>query len=628
MVKMLTASVIATLPCCVIIMRVPTLAFVCILAVIRCITPTTLLASGEIRHDEIHTITSSALKTMGNAGTEFYVTFLPCYEESADINKLLLYIASTSEGTVTVEVAAKNFTVTKDLVANDVVSIELAPGIGQVFSKSTKSGIPPEQVYQNAAVHITATVPVVVCAATRFSFTSGTYLALPVQTLGREYIVSSMADMSWMYSGLSLPSETAIVAAYDGTEVEFTLGGPLATVSSGGMRSGQFTTFTMNKGDVWIIGNGATNKESDLTGSKVKASKPVGVISGNQCANVPTNIRWCDFITEMEIPTSMWGRYLQLPRNTSRTNGYFMKVFAKEPNTRVSYNGSLWKVIQTAGGKEGTGWIYQRVDATGNNVLSLSADKPISATVFNTGQEDDNVAADPSQMNILPVEQYQTSMIFSTPGTRNGVGFTSNLIGIIFEVDAATQGIPADLEFGVTTNGQWNWRPLSAVFGPLFATRDIFQQRVNGKLYAFKECSLPGDNLYGLRCSTPFMCYCYGGSNYESYGHPAGFKAISDSTTAVGSEQDDGIRGTYIEGLSPNPARDQTVVTYSLDHRTDVEITIADVHGRIVASLPQGVMEAGIHRLTLDLQGLVTGAYGITLRTARSNVSVPIVVNR
>ena len=786
--------------------------------------------------DEIRTLTCTALKTTGNAGTEFYLTFVPCYEEAGN-NKLMVYIASYSEGSVTVEVGSRGFTTVKKLLPNDIVPVELGPGIAQAFSKGINGSIPPEQVYKNAAVHIRATVPVVVYAVTRFSYTSDSFLAIPVHALGKEYVVASMADMSWMYGGLSLPSETAIVAAYDSTRVSFILGGPLVTVSGGGLRSGDSTVFMMNKGDVWVIGNNGTSKEGDVSGSVVRASKPVGVVSGNQCANVPTVIRWCDFITEMEMPTEMWGRFLQVPKYASRKNGYFMKVFAKEPGTRVNYNGSSWKTIMTVGGMEGRGWIYQRVDGSGNNVLSLSADKPISATVFNPGQEDDNISTDPFQMNVLPMEQYQKDVIFCTPGSRGGIGFTRNFIGVIFELDSATQGIPKDLEFGTSVNGQLSWRQFTAVFGPSFSTKDIFQQQVNGKTYAFKECALPSDNVYGIRCSKPFMCYSYGGSDYDSYGHPTsgglvvaksdtasptvaytahcdGSLGVHAAATVSDMPDDDVLRAnlgtiqvqpdatsnyslsydafipgdsrstqwrltvvdpdvdakasvvftdragkrscvenvyratklmasqtsmdwgvvarnasatrdvlvknegtgpvtvtrlefknngsgafsfepggtpvlpfvlspgegkavtirytatttgetidslgfgtecgfrfrtqvkgategatnvrnegstivrTDILGLSPNPARDQTVVTYSLDNRTDVEITIADVHGRIVASLPQGVMEAGIHRLTLDLQGLVTGAYGITLRTSRSNVSVPIVVNR
>ena len=487
-------------------------------AVVVCVLAISIAHAGN---DVVRADLNKALRLPGNAGKEFYLTFLPCYEEAGN-NKLMLYIAASAEGVATIEVEGKSYTVTKQLKPNDIVSVELAPGIGQVFSKSGSSGIPAEKVYPKAAVHVTATVPVIVYAVTRFTFTSDSYLALPIQALGKEYIVASMADMSWMYGGLSLPSEAAIVATSDETTVEYTLGGTVSTTTGGGKRTGETLTFVMNRGDVWVIGNNANSKEGDMTGSIVRSTKPVAVVSGNQCANVPTTLRWCDFISEMEMPTSAWGKELQLPRYASRKNGYFMKVFAKEPSTRLSYNGSFFKMIQTAGGREGLGWIYQRVDGTGNNIVSLSADKPISATLFNPGQEDDNISTDPFQMNVLPVDQYQRYFTFATPGSRGGIGFTRNYLGVVFPLDNGTQSIPPDLEFGTSVNGEMVWKSFSATFGPAIAVKDFFPRLVNGKRYAFKECTLPGDNVYAVRYKDPIMCYSYGGSDYDSYGHPAG----------------------------------------------------------------------------------------------------------
>ncbi len=512
--------------------RFTSVVMLCLLAVFLC-RPQSAIAGKDPSLDEIRAATCSALKGTGNLGVEFYFTFVPCYEESGN-NKLMIYIASSSNGYATVSVDGKGFSKTVKVIANDIVPVELGPGFGQAFSKSTNGSIPPEQVYPQAAIHVKATVPIVVYGVTRFNYTSDSFMALPVQSLGKEYVVASMADMTWMYGGYSLPSETSIVAAYDNTRVDFTLGGPSVTVSGGGMKPGQTKSFTMNKGDVWVIGNDANSKEGDVSGSYIKSTKPVGVISGNQCANVPTTLRWCDFISEMELPTNLWGKFLQVPKYASRVNGYFMKVFAKEPNTKVFYNGSYWKTIQTVGGQEGRGWIYQRVDGSGNNVVSLSSDKPISATVFNTGQEDDGISTDPFQMDVMPIEQYQKNIMFCTPGSKGGIGFSRNFLGVIFQIDPVTGGMPTDLEFGTSVNGKISWRKLSAVFGPAFSTKDVFAQQVNGIKYAFKECVLPGDNVYAMRCTKPFMCYSYGGSDYDSYGHPTSgaLAVVSPDTVA------------------------------------------------------------------------------------------------
>ncbi|MBL7999147.1 MAG: choice-of-anchor D domain-containing protein, partial [Candidatus Kapabacteria bacterium] len=473
-------------------------------------------AGGIETVDQIRTKLNNALQNTGNAGNEFYLSFPPCYEVSGN-NRLCLYIACPVRTKVRVEVEGRGFVAEQFTRPYDCIEFVLAPGVAQAYSKSANDGAPAEQVYTQQAVRIRAGAPIVVYGVTRFDFTSDSFLALPVQAFGREYIVSSMADMSWMYGGLSLPSETCVVAAYDNTNVTFTLGGNAVTRTSGGMRTGQTKTWTLNRGDVLVLANAGDSKEGDMSGSKVIASKPVGVVSGNQCANVPTSIRWCDFISEMELPTNTWGKNYHIPRFDLRTNSYMMKVFASQPNTKLFRNGSYWRQITTAGGVEGSGYIYERSDASGNNVVTLSADKPINCTVFNPGQEDDNISTDPYQMVIYPVEQYQKEIIFCTPGIRGGRGFARNYLHVVYEMTASNT-VPDDLEFGTSVNGKINWQKFTAVFGA--QTGRIFPGKINGKTYAHKFVTLPGDNVYRMRCSKPFAAYSSGGSDYDSYGHP------------------------------------------------------------------------------------------------------------
>ncbi len=462
-----------------------------------------------------------ALQRPGNAGTEFYLTFLPCYVQGGAENRLMIYVAATSRTRVRVEIEGRGYVQEQYSSPNDIIAFVLDPGSGQAYSKLPQDEAPVEQVYRLAGIHITAGAPVVVYGVTRFSYTSDSFLGVPVQCLGKEYIVSSMADMSKMYSGFSLPSEVAVVGVYPGTQVSFTCGGPDPTVSVGGLRPGKTTSFTLNPGDVWVISNSKDSKEGDFSGSRIVSSKPVGVLSGNQCANVPTPIRWCDFISEMEMPTSLWGRHYLIPRYSNRKFGYYMKVQAAKANTHVDYNSSFWRLIQTSGGQEGTGWIYQRVDLDANNVVQLDADCPIDVMVFNPGQEDDNVITDPFQMVVVPVEQFQRYSVFCTPGLKGGAGFETNYMGIVFQLDTLTGTMPKDLEFATQVNGKLVWRQLSLTFGPGIASRDIYKGKVNGRRYAFKECILGAGSVYAIRCGTPFGCYLYGGSAYDSYGHPA-----------------------------------------------------------------------------------------------------------
>ncbi|GIV55589.1 MAG: hypothetical protein KatS3mg040_0357 [Candidatus Kapaibacterium sp.] len=494
-----------------------------VLVAIVSITASLTVWSGNTRpetKDEIRAkLVSLLARDGGAAGTEFYFSFPPCYEVPGGGNALALYIAAATRTRVLIEVEGRGFQTIRFTIPNDVIEVVIAPGTGQAYTKDPMAAPPPDQVWPGAGLHIKANAPIVVYGVTRFQYTTDSFLAYPVHTLGKEYIVSSMADMTWMYPGYVLPSEFTVTAPYDNTRVTIKVGGNAQTVTASGLRPGQSRTWTLNRGDVLVVSTDKDAKEGDLSGTLVTATKPVAVVSGNQCANVPTDLRWCDFISDMEIPTDLWGKMYYVPRVPSRRNAGMIKIFAKEPNTRIFRNGSYWRNIQTKGGIEGTGFIYERATPDGlAGVAAISGDKPIAVTFFNPGQEDDNVATDPFQLTIYPVEQYQREVIFCTPGARGAslTPFPQNYIILVYPL-TENNTIPEDLEWGQVVGGQITWRSVATVFGSSIG--DVFPVTYQGKRYAAKVLSIPV-GAFRVRCSQPFAIYSYGGSNYDSYGHP------------------------------------------------------------------------------------------------------------
>lgn len=461
-----------------------------------------------------------------NVGTEFYLSFPPCYEEVFGAqNNVVIYIAAWARGKVVVEVPGKGFYREVYTIPHDVVEVTLTPAIGQPYTKAPTGDAPSEdQIYSKAGVHIVSEVPIAVYGVTRFVYTTDAFMAIPVSMLGTEYVVASYPDMSAMYPGYYLPSETVIVAAYDNTEVFFTLYGNPYTRTRGGMRPGQTKRWTLQKGDVVAISS--YGPEADLSGSRIVATKPVAVISGNQCANVPTSMRWCDFIVEMELPMYAWGKtYFVTPifgANRMRNQNSVVRIFAKEPNTRVYLDGQEYAVITKGfGGLRGEAWLdIEDPDPAGPRPIVISADKPIYVVQYNKGQETDPPQpTDPFQMALPPLEQAQTHVIFSTPGARGGAvaPFPRNFINLVFPLNPDGT-VPSDLEFGEFIGGQLVWTPIRSKFDP---TRIPFRVRVNGRMWAFKLLRLPYNGVFEIRSRSgnfPFMAYSYGGSDYDSYG--------------------------------------------------------------------------------------------------------------
>ncbi|MFA6569711.1 MAG: IgGFc-binding protein, partial [Bacteroidota bacterium] len=344
------------------------------------------------------------LLSLTNAGKEFWVTFLPCFESAnAVISTLKVYVSSAVKTVVTLEIPGKGYYNQRPTIPNDIIEFTIDPSLGQPYRKTDLQPAEPEQVYPGFGLHIFADDPIIVYGVTRFTATSDSYLALPVSSLGKEYIVASWADIAdnGVSFGQYLPSYTACVAAFDRTVVRFTLGGTNYTTTAGGMKPGETKSVTLYKGDVFMLGS--FGNLADLSGSKWRATKPVAVISGSYAAYIPTNICCWDYIVEMELPTNTWGKEYHYTPIAGRLKNSMIKIFAKENNTNVNRDGNFLGTINYAGGLEGEGWFRMRAGEGSPKPFVFSADKPISVTQYNCGQLDDGIQSDPFQMVLTPL---------------------------------------------------------------------------------------------------------------------------------------------------------------------------------------------------------------------------------
>ena len=462
-----------------------------------------------------------------NAGNEFFISFPPCYDEESPggDNSLRVFVASGVRQEVVLEVKGQGYRVSKVTVPNDVIEFRIPTNVGQPYLKRGNQFAPVEQVYQEAAVHVKARAPIIVYGMTRYQYTSDGFLAIPVNAFGTEYVVASYPQYTAAGSSYELPAMTNIISAYDDTEVTFTMGGTSGSVTSGGLKKGQKATFSMNKGDVLCFSN--NGDAGDVAGSLVKSNKPVGVVSGNQCANVPSGVYACDYISEMELPTFTWGKEYHVTPIVGRQKAPVIRVFAKEKDTKVYRDGQDWMRLTLNSRGEGDAFIERRafdgnladvVNQGGTPCKVISADKPIYIMVYNPGQTDDNVVSDPFALVLTPLEQYQKEIVFATPNAKGGsLPFTRQFVNLVYE-NTPDGAIPDDLEFATVVNGKFTWKKVSVQFGPSPGYK--FSIPVRGKMYSMKRLQLNGDGVFRIRGSAPFAAYAYGFSSWDSYGFP------------------------------------------------------------------------------------------------------------
>jgi len=273
-----------------------------------------------------------------NAGTEFYFTFTPAWDGPQSGN-IIIYISSNVRTKVTVEVKSKGYLKTKYTIPNDVIEFWLAPSVGQCYRKSDNEIPEPDRVWEKAAVHVSADDAVICYAVKRYyNYVAESFTVLPTEILGNEYIVSSYADPA-SNTTLWLPSYTGITAPFDSTTVWFTMGGNDSSKTASGLLPGETSTWKLNKSDVLLFAS--LGARADLSGSKIVSSKPVSVVSGNDCAYVPVDCGWCDVLEEMEIPTYAWGKTYHVTPIINRKKNSIIKIYAKEAMTSIFRDGKI-----------------------------------------------------------------------------------------------------------------------------------------------------------------------------------------------------------------------------------------------------------------------------------------------
>ncbi len=149
--------------------------------------------------------------------------------------------------------------------------------------------------------HVTTDVPVVMYEISPYgggsAAVTGSSLLLPVSAWDTNYVASTASPDT------ASPPGVTIIAAQDNTVVSFLP--KVALQGGGGIPSGAANTtvkFTLNKGQEAQI-----EQSTDLAGSIISSSLPVGVMAGNPCMNTPLGVTYCDHGEQMLPPIRALG---------------------------------------------------------------------------------------------------------------------------------------------------------------------------------------------------------------------------------------------------------------------------------------------------------------------------------
>ena len=247
-------------------------------------------------------------------------------------------------------------------------------------------------------------------------YTIGDYLAYPYQVFPlSQYQYYAVSTGTLAVSENSL-SEVLIVGTEDNTTVTVvptqTVTVPVDIQTNSGSRTvaaGSPFTFTIHRMQTFLIGASA----SDISGTSIVSNKPLTVISGHECGNVPLRC-CCEHITEQIPPTVTWGTKFFVIPYAGQSLGPYVKIIASESQTAV-----IFSCIANSIPSSNIVQLQFAGDVTAKllsgSYCYIKSDKPILVVQLGTSGDRQKDYGDPVISMIPPIEQYQQSITFVVP---------------------------------------------------------------------------------------------------------------------------------------------------------------------------------------------------------------------
>ena len=350
----------------------------------------------------------------------------------------------------------------------------------------------------NKSFHITSDHDITLYGVNIRRMSSDAFLALPDDVLTGKYIITAWPNGFVGVAGgeYDRHSEFAVIATEDGTTVNVT---PTAPLSGQGGRD-PFTV-VLDKGEVYfgqaILGGGF-----DVSGTEIRANKPVAVYAGNQRTAVPITVgNFRDHLVEQMPPIDAWGRTAILtphfaitPSSTYRSEA---RIIAASDNTEVKVATAFQTLTYVLNSK-------QPLQVRPLQAAYIEASKPILVAQYEHSVGDyvdpgnPNSPAgmgDPFMMLIPPSEQYDTAYSFQSVIHPE---FTKHYINVI---------VPNGLESSLRLDGN----PIvDAQYSP-----------IPGIDFSYAQIEVSPGSHY-IRADDQFGLAVYGFGRANSYGYPGG----------------------------------------------------------------------------------------------------------
>ena len=267
------------------------------------------------------------------------------------------------------------------------------------------------------------------------SFTNDASLLLPVNVWSGDYVV--VARNTWDASndfGVIVPGFYAVTASEDGTTVDLLPSetGKLVKAGGGVMPDGT-GKIALDRGDVLEVFSASVNgnpSTADVTGTRIKADKPIQVIGGHVCTFVPWDIGYCDHLEESMFPyETLAKKYIVtpplIPTGGNTPKAQMVRIVATEDDTNLTYDPPQGAPANIA--KAGS---YIEIAQTLAD-FEVTSDKKIIIAQTMLGQDAGGDSGDPAMALTVATEQFRKTYLFHAP-----INYETNYLNIVAPMDA------------------------------------------------------------------------------------------------------------------------------------------------------------------------------------------------
>lgn len=545
-----------------------------------------------------------AAQRVTSRGDDFWVTFIPNHGSEGDKELLTPYLYLTADRTTavtitsiesgashTVTIGYPGLTAEVDLsdIFGDKIELDDAPGAAAISARS---------------FHIESTADIALMAMSLKFRSADAFLILPAELLGTRYYALGYRNgrgYGTGPNGYDMPSEFAVVATEDNTVIQIN---PPANTPIRGYGNGPFS-IVLDRGEVFLV-QAEIRAALDLSGTEVVASAPVALFAGCKRTSIPSPVgNYRDHLVEQIPPVSTWGRdFLITPtfepswlsRDTSR-----LRVLAGPHGAMVTVEGS-WGTSEFLL-QPGTFFEIPVAEP-----MAIRSTLPVLTAFYQHSvnaetQMSDTVTAlrgDPFMMLSQPVEWFDSTYHVVIPRSDP---FSLHYINVI---------VPEEMRYFLRIDGV----PVDAEYHTIPWSR-----------YRYAQIEImPG--AHTITAPAPFGLSVYGYGDMISYGYIGGMRATHTVVSGIPHAAPPDAMSLALAGSSSDGG--SCSLDLMLAHPEQLDLDLVDLRGSVVRKLLDGEkLDAGGHRITVDLSSLPSGLYLCRAVTAAgASVDTKLVVAR